>query len=164
MEEIKQTKLSDWLAYYSILIEDIRYAKNQQWRLCYYVLLLLGAVIGLSRVLGQSPQVRIILFIASVTLAVAGTHYLLKFQEDLRRYRETIRDVRSKFPKDLQELVRYKPAEEDSTYYIDFLRLLIIVIWAGVVFVGWGIGFWGLLFCITSKVLFLPYVSLFSPP
>lgn len=149
MEEIKpaSTKLSDWLAYYQILIEDARYAKNQQWRLCYYVLLLLVAVIGLSRALGQKPEVTTILFTTSVILAIAGTYFLLKFQKDLRRYRQTIGNVRDKFPEDLQELVRYKPAEGESTYYVDFLYLSIGVIWAGAIFVGWTIGFWSLLFC-----------------
>ncbi len=149
MEESKpaSTKLSDWLAYYQILIEDVRYVKNQQWRLCYYTLLLLVAVIGLWGALGQMPKVRVILFTTSVILAIVGTYFLLKFQKDLRRYRQTIGNVRDKFPDDLQELVRYKPAEKDSTYYTDFLCFLIGVIWAGVIFVGWRIGFWGLLFC-----------------
>jgi hypothetical protein len=145
--EPESTNLSDWLAYYQILIEDVRYGKSQQWRLCYYILLLLVALFALSRTLGQKTEVTIVLFIAAVLLGTAGTHFLLKFQKDLRRYRENIKSVRDKFPKDLQEIARYKPAEEDSTYYIDFLYLLIGVIWAGVIFLGWTIGFWGLLFC-----------------
>jgi hypothetical protein len=118
MEESKSqsTKLSDWLAYYQLLIEDVRYAKSQQWRLCYYILLLLGAVFGLSRVFGQKSEIIIVLFIISVILAIAGTHFLLKFQRDLKRYRENIKNVRDKFPEDLQKIVRYKPAEEDPTY------------------------------------------------
>jgi hypothetical protein len=104
MEESKSqsTKLSDWLAYYQILIEDVRYAKSQQWRLCYYILLLLGAVFGLSRVFGQKSEIIIVLFIISVILAIAGTHFLLKFQRDLKRYRENIKNVRDKFPEDCE--------------------------------------------------------------
>ena len=145
--EPEKTNLADWLAYYHILIEDVRYAKSQQWRLCYYILLLLVAVFALSRTLGQKTEVSIVLFITAILLAIAGTYFLFKFQKDLRRYRENIKNVRNKFPKDLQEIVRYKPAEEASTYYIDFLYLLIGVIWAGVIFLSWTVGFWGLLFC-----------------
>jgi len=45
----KKAELSDWLAYHKSLINDIQFAKNQQWRLAYYTVLLLAAVFGLSK-------------------------------------------------------------------------------------------------------------------
>jgi hypothetical protein len=149
MEEstIESPKLSDWLSYHRLLVDDIKYAKSQQWRLAYYTLLLLAAVIGLSKALDSGPEVKIILFITSVLLAVAGTYFLRKFQKDLTRYRQNISKVREKFPNDLREIATYEPAEGAPTYYADFLHLLIGVIWAAVIFVAWAIKFWNLIFC-----------------
>ena len=100
MEEAKteSPKLSDWLSYHRLLVDDIKYAKSQQWRLAYYTLLLLAAIIGLSKTLGSGPEVKIILFVTSLALAVAGTYFLRKFQKDLTRYRQNISKVREKFP------------------------------------------------------------------
>ena len=72
-------KLSDWLSYHRLLVDDIKYAKSQQWRLAYYTLLLLAAVIGLSKTLGSEFEVTIVLFITSIILAVAGTYFLHKW-------------------------------------------------------------------------------------
>ena len=85
MEESKtgSPQLSDWLSYHRLLVDDIQYAKSQQWRLAYYILLLMAAVIGLSKTLGSETKVTIILFITSLMLATAGTYFLHKFQKDL---------------------------------------------------------------------------------
>ena len=139
--------VSNWLSYHQNLVENIKYAKSQQWRLAYYILLLLAGVIGLSRTLGAQPQVSIILFLIAVALAVAGTHFLLKFQNDLTRYRKNIKKVREKFPVDLQELSAHEPAEGDPSYYTDFLYLLVSVIWVATALVAWVIGFVQLVFC-----------------
>jgi hypothetical protein len=139
--------LSDWLSYHRLLVDDIKYAKSQQWRLAYYILLLLAAVIALSKTLGSEPEVKIILFITSLLLAAAGTHFLRKFQKDLTRYRQNISKVRAKFPDDLRDVATYEPAEGDPTYYADFLHLLIGVIWVAFIFVAWAIKFWNLIFC-----------------
>jgi hypothetical protein len=149
MEESRKEspKLSDWLSYHRLLVDDIKYAKSQQWLLAYYILLLLAAVIGLSKALGTKPEVTIVLFITSLVLAVSGTCFLTKFQQDLNRYRKNIKRVREKFPDDLQDIAKYEPAEGDPGYYATFLYLLIGVIWVGVIFVGWAIKFWHLLFC-----------------
>ena len=140
-------KLSDWLSYHRLLVDDIKYVKNQQWRLTFYTLLLLAGIIALSKTIDSGPEVKIILFIISLMLAAAGTYFLLKFQKDLTRYRENISKVREKFPDDLRKIATYVPAEGDPTYYSDFLFLLVGVIWATLIFVAWAIKFWNLLFC-----------------
>ncbi len=137
----KTIELSDWIAYYKILVEDIQYAKNQQWRLTYYIVLLLAAIIGLSELFKTKSILQIILLIAAVLLGILGTYFLNKFQKDLTRYRENIGKVRNKFFGDLQEISRFEPAEGNPTYYVSFLSLLIGVIWVSVFFVVWGLIF-----------------------
>ena len=141
------TGLSDWLAYYQILIDDVKYAKGQQWHVSYYILILLSAAIGLSKILSIKPVTQIVLFVFSCILATVGTLILSRFQKDLRRYRENISKVRSKFPEDLHDIANYEPAEEDPSYYAFVLYVQIATIWVAVGFAGWAIGFWKLLFC-----------------
>lgn len=144
----EEPKPVDWLSYYKILIEDIRYAKNQQWRLAYYTLLLLGATAAASRYLKPPLQATIALFLAALALSIFATHYLFKFQRDLWRYRTNVSRIREeKFPDDLRDISKYDPAEKDPYYYSDFLTLLVVVIWVVLFFVAWAIGFWQLLFC-----------------
>jgi hypothetical protein len=140
------TELDQWISYYQILIDDVKYAKSQQWQVSYYVMILLAAIIGLSKVLPQKIAVKIVLFIAAFLLATIGTYILLRFQKDLRRYRENIAKIRNVFPDDLKEIATYKPAE-DKSYYVNILYILIGTIWVSVLFVGWVIGFWSILFC-----------------
>jgi uncharacterized membrane protein len=149
MEESKteSAKLSDWLSYHRLLVDDIKYAKSQQWSLTYYTLLLLATVVGLSKTLGSGPEVKIILFLVALIIAVAGTHFLRKFQKDLTRYRQNISKVREKFPKDLKKIADYVPAEGDPTYYADFLHLLIGAIWVAAIFTAWAINFLDLILC-----------------
>lgn len=145
--ELTTASLTDWLAYYKILIEDIKYAKTQQWRLAYYTLVLLGAIVALSQYLNPKLPATIVLFIAALLIAIFGTYYLRKFQKDLRRYRTNVSRIREKrFPADLREVSKFEPAEKDPAYYTDFLNLLIVVIWVGLFLVGWAIKFWHLLF------------------
>jgi hypothetical protein len=142
------TNPADWLAYYQILIDDIKYAKQQQWRLAYYALLLFAAVVALSGYLDSKPSSTITLFIVKFFLAVSGTYYLRKFQRDIRRYRTNVSTIRNKyFPPDLRDIAQYEPADKDPYYYGDFLTLLVAVIWLSWFFVAWAIDFWRLLFC-----------------
>jgi len=147
----ESVNLSEWLTYYRILVDDIRFAKQQQWRLTYYTLLLLAAIIAISRHLEPELSATIVLFIIALALATAGTYYLERFQKDLIRYRSDVAKIRQeKFPPDLGNIAAYKPAEKDPAYYRDFLILLIIVIWVGLFLVGWAIKFWHLLFSLTT--------------
>jgi hypothetical protein len=129
-------ELSNWIAYYKILVEDIRYAKNQQWRLTYYIVLLLAALIGLSELFKRNWILQTILIIAAILLAIFGTRFLCKFQKDLTRYRSNIGKIRKKFPGYLHDIAKFEPAEGNPTYYVSFLSLLIGVIWVSVFLVA----------------------------
>jgi hypothetical protein len=149
MDEQKSPSIAvaEWLSYHQTLIEDIKFAKSQQWRLAYYVLLLQGAIIGLSKTLPTHNVTIIILSMATLFIAIFGTYFLLKFQNDMTRYRSNIKKVRSKFPSDLKEIATYESAEGDPAYYSGFLYFIISFIWLGAILVGWSIGFWNFIFC-----------------
>ena len=76
--------LSDWLAYYQILIDDIKYAKRQQWNLCYYALLIFGAIVGLTQIenLNLKNYIDEIRWIA-MSLATFISCFLIQFQFDI---------------------------------------------------------------------------------
>jgi len=95
--------LSDWIAYYQILIDDIKYAKRQQWNLCYYALLIFGAIVGLTQIgnLNLKNYIDEIRWIA-VGLATSISCFLIQFQLDIWRYRKNVKKiVKNKFPEDL---------------------------------------------------------------
>jgi hypothetical protein len=149
MEEQNSTDISvsDCLSYHQTLIDDIKFAKGQQWRLAYYILLLEGAIIGIFKALPKRTAITIVLFTTVLVVSAFGTLFLFKFQKDLTRYRGNIKKIRANFPEELKKISAYEPAEGDSTYYAGFLVFIVSVIWVGFVFVGWIIGFWNLIFC-----------------
>ena len=132
-EKLKKVEfLSDWLAYYQILIDDIKYAKRQQWNLCYYALLIFGAIVGLTQIenLNLKNYIDEMRWIA-VGLATLISCFLIQFQLDIWRYRKNIeRIIDNKFPNELADIASY-PKASGRFYYIFFLIFSIGIIWAG---------------------------------
>jgi len=148
MEKSDQKKATtdQWFQYFQIVIDDIKFAKMQQWRLVYYILLLQVAIVGVYAMPGKFYMEITILFTLSAFLAIFGTYFLIKFQNDLTCYRNRKGKCIDNFPYDLRDIVRDEKAEGDPGYYISFLRLQISIIWISVALVGWIIGFWKLIF------------------
>jgi hypothetical protein len=126
--------LSDWLVYYQTLIDDIKYAKRQQWNLCYYALLIFGAIVGLTQIenLNLKNYIDKIKWVA-MGLATFTSCFLILFQRDIWRYRKNIKKIiDNKFPNDLADIASY-PKASSRFYYIFFLIFSIGIVWTGYV-------------------------------
>jgi hypothetical protein len=134
--------LSDWLSYYQILGEDVKFAKLQQWRLAYYILLIQGAIIAIHTQLTGKIAATIMLFIITFFVSAVGTRYLYRFHDDLKGYRENMFKVIKKIPDELIKTADLKPLEEVDKQYKIFLGFIVSIIWTGFVFVGWILGIW----------------------
>lgn len=132
-----QTRTAAWLTYYDILVNDIRFAKSQIWRLVYYVILLYAAIFYLSNSPHFGTVGKYILFFSSLFLASFGSHYLLGFYKDIKIYRKKLEDTRVNLPCDLGKIAR---PESTDPKHERLKHLLLIVIWISFLLVVWAMG------------------------
>lgn len=77
---------------YTTMIDDIRHAKNQQWLITYYVLLLMSGIVGFhnflaSRCCNISPDFIFICKSAVVVIPIFANWFILQYQAKIIRYR-----------------------------------------------------------------------------
>lgn len=125
---------------YQVTIEDIRYAKDRQWKIIYYSLLTFAAIIGFYIVAedgffsGWCPKLVLVVLVLFVSLL--AVHHLTDSQKCLCEYRmriEAIRNgVKKKNPPKPTSILEIS-VESDSPYrifsIIVFLLMLADVIW-----------------------------------
>ena len=90
-EDIKRDFRMRW----QITIDDIRYIKNRQWTVTYYLLLLFAAIIGFYEVIIPRDAIlpcwqRVVLFLVAIYIAGIGTYFLREFQKTAARYRKRL--------------------------------------------------------------------------
>jgi hypothetical protein len=84
---------------YQITIEDIRFLKMQQWRVTYYVIILIAAIAGFYRVLHDMngivcpAQRSMLLCCLNWGVSSVGCFLLLIFQFNLRGYRSSLTET-----------------------------------------------------------------------
>jgi hypothetical protein len=97
---------------YSISIEDIRFAKKQQWQISFYALALM---VGLAFLQGTStlpywltdiPLFKNIFNVLISAVALAGILLLLGIERDIRKYRTRVQQVRNKLSPQAQEILK----------------------------------------------------------
>jgi len=85
----------DFRMRWQITIDDIRYIKNRQWTITYYLLLLFAAIIGFYEVITPKEAIlpcwqRVVLFLVALYIAGIGTYFLREFQITAARYRKRL--------------------------------------------------------------------------
>jgi len=133
--KLPRTKgISDWIAYYRILIDDIKFAKRQQWNICYYTLLIFGAIIGLTQIKNLELRNYVCLIISiAAFIAIYVSYLLIQFQMDIWRYRKNAKIIiENKFPYDIASIASY-PKAASWKYYVSFPIFAILIILAGFV-------------------------------
>ena len=79
---------------YSVSIDDIRFAKQQQWRMTYYALLLMAGIFYI-RTNNQFPLIwHIILIIITVLIAGFAVVFIIEIENDIVGYRHRIVQTR----------------------------------------------------------------------
>jgi len=86
----------DFRMRYQVIIDDIKYIKNRQWAVTYYLLLLFVAIIGFYKIINPEqvilPWLRCTLFMIAVGVAVFGILFLNGLEKTLARYRKRLID------------------------------------------------------------------------
>jgi hypothetical protein len=94
MNDRERWEMDGWRTLLNIRIEDVRYAKRQQWQVVHYVMLLLAGVLAAyfhmttntcCYVSGEVPD---IVSAVSITLGIVGTYLIGDFEKNLWRYRK----------------------------------------------------------------------------
>jgi len=119
------------LAYQSVL-EDIRFFKRQQWIVTNYTLLIYGAVIAVSRVVGSSRNEWL-----AYILGIVGLLSLLliaKLQCSTNRARDRKNAIRNRILEDLTALLFGQPRSRCAEFFDQYgvvILLTVVVIGGG---------------------------------
>jgi len=78
---------------YAISVEDIKFAKQQQWRITYYTLILMASIFYLRTYYQLHYFCDIFLLIATPLIAFVALYILIKIESDMLNYRSKIVQV-----------------------------------------------------------------------
>ena len=142
-----KTEAEELRMLYQITIDDIRYAKRQQWAITYYGLLLITGILGFYKLI-QSSKTNIacfekgILFALAVLIALMGTWILCTFQKSLCEYRERLVRIINKkenFSKKFKDALGDISRDYTSFYYYfgSIVFPFILILWIAAGFVFW---------------------------
>lgn len=121
------------LAYQSTL-EDIKFFKQQEWLLTYYILLIYVAIIATAKLsISQelcACSIFCIRFIITTVITVLLLNLLWTLEKSLRKHREIKKQLLKEFPVFLQQLYD-KQKSDDAETSLSFIvvNLLIIIGW-----------------------------------
>lgn len=116
----------EYRMFFQILIDDIRYSKQQQWNTIYLTLIAIGAILGVflaiqekANCLSQSPSFRYFLIGVCVVISSSGILYIKKYYGDIGRYRYKSRLIfREKFSDRMWDIAKEGPdAKKDPEWY-----------------------------------------------
>jgi hypothetical protein len=97
---------------YRALFDELKFAKQQQWTITNYLLVLMGAMVGLAKLALASPIgfVKFILCVLVVGIVLVGFTLLLLLQLHLYTTRERLKHIKQTFTEEDKKLVAYMPA------------------------------------------------------
>lgn len=129
-EEANSNKEEDRM-YFQVLIDDIRYSKQQQWNTIYLALVAIGAILGIFLAVESKvnflcqplPIVKItprwFLTVICSFIAGLGIMYIGRYYRDIGNYRyKSRRILREKFSEYTRNIAREDPdAKKDPEWY-----------------------------------------------
>jgi hypothetical protein len=103
---------------YRVLFDDLKFAKQQQWTITNYALILMGAIFALAKLGTGSPplleKIVLSLIVFLVVVVVVGL-LLLHLQLLLHNARERLEKLEKTFSPEDQGLVNYEPGPVTHT-------------------------------------------------
>ena len=136
----------DFRMRYQIAIDDIKYLKNRQWAVTYYLLLIYAAIISLYHLADRPdcPWLEKGLALIAVLVAALGTYFLVDFQSRISTYRKHRKFIIEK-KKLSNDFISFEENEiGDLDEYISWWRnfptftlSFMIMLWLGAFFVLW---------------------------
>lgn len=127
-EEISDNQKQEYirLAYQSTL-EDIRFFKNQQWRVVYYTLLLYVAIIsGAVTFEKKIAGIYSWLILFSFSISILSIVQMLSLQNSLKEQRDEKEKARDKMPLNIPELFFKKEQEKENCDFCFWILIAVI--------------------------------------
>jgi len=129
--------------WYQVALEDIRFAKSQQWRVVYYVIALFFGIVGFQSQFEKNPLLpwqEKFLIIIPWLLAVGGTCMLLQFQRTMQGYRKRLKyDIVPHLSKCFRTLQGERLDSSYLSFFKDFELVLglIVAMFLGAFLLTW---------------------------
>ena len=112
---------------YRVLFDDLKFAKQQQWTITNYALVLMGAIFALANLGTRSPpileKIVLSLMVFPVVVVVVGL-LLLHLQLQLYNARERLKKLEKTFTPEDQSLVNYEPGPVTNTEIIGSMKII----------------------------------------
>jgi hypothetical protein len=144
----KLTKNREFLlSLLKVTIDDINYIKNRHWTITNYVLLLLAALVGFTKLFPEgyfklNDSLGLILLHTVLFIFCLGTYFLYKFQNSLTLYRKRFENTYNKLKEideEFESLWEHHPKDYTS-FWKDFFSTVFcfwVVQLLGTSFVIW---------------------------
>jgi hypothetical protein len=116
---------------YGVFFEEMRFAKKQQWTVTNYLLVLLGALLGVGITLKAFTITNFekhALAVLVVCVVAAGWYFLVDLQRYLKKLRVRIQDIEDTFDDDDKKLLRVEKYESPGLRGMPFTVMMITAI------------------------------------
>jgi len=125
---------------YRVFFDEMKFAKQQQWTVTNYLLLLIAAVLGVTAALkttnGSEKTFASFLLLGVV---IAGWYFLLKLQFYMAKLRERIERIEDTFTVDEKKLLGVEKYASPGSHGLPFTVMMIAAITTAAVVVGYVI-------------------------
>jgi hypothetical protein len=123
---------------YKIIIDDIRFSKQQQWKIFYYGLVLHGSIIGFSQIIKLTCIKACLLTIFSLLGCILCIYYINHYNYDMRTYRKRLSKVQNDFSKYTKGIFGELPKNyTELSYNLPILIPVYMILFIGFIFVVW---------------------------
>ena len=110
----------------SIVVDDIKYAKNRQWSLTYYVLLTYAALIGLCKLIRENAvyscttAINISIIFTAFVISFVGVFNLLDTHMRIAYYRHRLENIKKYLSPKPRAIINIRPETEQN--YSEYFR------------------------------------------
>jgi hypothetical protein len=127
-------------AVYGVLFDEMKFAKRQQWTVTNYMLLLVGAVLGVGAVLKSLTAFeKHALSVLVVFIVGAGWYFLIDLQRYLKELRERIQGIEASFDEADQDLLQVREYKSPGRRGLPFTVMMIAAITVSGIVVVYGV-------------------------
>lgn len=127
-------------AVYGVLFDELKFAKRQQWTVTNYMLLLLGAILGVGVALKSITSFeRHVLWIIEVFVVGAGAYFIIDLQRHMKELRERIQSIESSFDEADRILLEVKAHKLPGLGDLPFTAMMLTAITVAAIVVGYAL-------------------------
>ena len=127
---ISNSEQDELIAVYQDATNVIAFIKNQEWKVCYYILLIYAAIITLANLIAEkyiylSKYLFWIFFIINAIAWVFGQYIIEESNEKLKSKRKRLENIYNNFSLRTRKIVNYQPSNKKTFYGLFATTLLI---------------------------------------